>query len=291
MTLKLTHLDKIYWEEEKISKGDLIKYYASISHTILPYLKDRPLVLHRYPEGISGQMFYQKDAGKTAPSFMKTFNLAHKNKTVSYLVVQNAKSLLYVANLGSIELHPFNSSIQSLDKPDYLAFDLDPEAISFDAVIETAQALHELCEEIKIPSYCKTSGATGLHIFLPLGAKYDYEQTRQFASILAEIINKRIPSITSLMRMPKKRQKKVYIDTLQNVKGQTLVCAYSVRGKPHAPVSTPLHWKEVKKGLDPLDFTIHTVPKRIAKVGDLFKGVLEKGINLQACLKRLEKMA
>lgn len=284
--MEFSHVDKIYWPKQKITKGDLLKYYATIAPYILPYLKNRPLVMHRFPDGITGESFYQKDA-KEVPSFVKTFPLAHRNRKVNYIVAQNPKSLLYVVNLGSIELHMFNSTIKHIEKPDYLVLDLDPEAIPFSAVIETALALHEILQKLKLPHFCKTSGKTGLHIYLPLQAKYEYEKIRQFALILARLANEKLPRITSLERMPSKRQKKVYIDTLQNSKGQLLVAPYSVRAAPYAPVSTPLLWSEVKAGLNPLDFTLETIPQRLLQKGDLFQGVLGRGINLSACLKKL----
>lgn len=284
-----SNLDKLYWENEKISKGDLIEYYAKISRTILPYLKNRPLVMHRYPEGIHGEAFYQKEAGRHLPSFVETATLQHTNKKVSYILVQNLNTLLYVANLGSIELHAFNASIQHLHKPDYLVVDLDPLDISFQAVVETALAFHAILEEIRVPHFCKTSGATGLHIYLPMHAAYDIDQIKQFAYLLATLVHHQLPSITSLERMPQKRKKRVYIDYLQNQKMLTMVSVYSVRARPGAPVSTPLSWKEVKRGLDPLDYTIKTVPGRIAKKGDLFKKILGKGVNLATALNRLEK--
>ncbi len=288
--IKLSNLDKVFWKKDKITKGDFIEYYAAVSPYILPYLKDRPLVMHRFPDGIDGKHFYQKEAGEKVPRFVKTASIQHEAKRISYIVAQNADTLLYVANLASIELHLFNSTIKHLEKPDYMVLDLDPEAIAFDAVVETANAVHELFEEAKIPHFCKTSGGDGLHIYIPLQGKYPYDQSRQFAEIVAHIIRDRLPHIVSLERLPKKRQKKVYIDCLQNIKGQLMVCPYSVRGRPHAPISTPLLWKEVKRGLDPLDFNLKTVPKRLSQKGDLFKAVLGKGINLQACLKRLEKI-
>lgn len=288
--INLTHLDELYWKEDKITKRDMIEYYAKISEWILPYLKNRPMTLHRYPKGIEGASFYQKNAGIDAPSYVKTVNIEHSDKTVNYVIINNLKSLLYVANLGSIELHPFHSRIKHLDEPDYMLLDLDPRSISFEAVIEVAQAIHEFLEEINVPSYCKTSGSKGLHILVPLGAKYSYDQSRQFAGLIAMLVHQKLPSITSLERRTHKRENKVYIDTLQNYKGQTMAAPYSLRPKPHAPVSTPLYWEEVKKGLDPLDFTIKTVPKRISQEGDLFKGLLGKGINLGTALKKLEKL-
>lgn len=285
-----SNLDKLFWEKEKITKGDLIQYYAKISRTILPFLKNRPLVMHRYPDGIAGEAFYQKEGGKYLPSFVKTVSLQHTHKRISYILVQNVKTLLYVANLGSIELHAFNTSIPHLQDPDYLVLDLDPLGISFNAVVETALAIHAILDEIGLPHFCKTSGATGMHIYLPMGASYEIEQIKQFAYLIATIVHRQLPSTTSLERMPQKRQKKVYIDYLQNQKMLTMVCAYSVRGRPGAPVSTPLLWKEVKRGLDPLDFTIKTIPTRLAKRGDPFKKVLGRGVNLKAALNRLEKL-
>jgi bifunctional non-homologous end joining protein LigD len=291
MTAKLTHLDKLYWKSDKITKGDLIEYYEKISRYILPYLKNRPCVMHRYPDGVPGIHFYQKDTGKNLPRFVKTSPIQHAERKINYLEIQNKQSLLYAANLGSIELHTIHAPFSRLKKPDYLIFDLDPTSVSFDAVIETAKALHEIFDEIRVPSFCKTSGATGLHIYIPLHGKYDYDQVKPFASLVAILAHRRLPSLTSLERSPAKRQKKVYIDIGQNHATQMVACPYSVRGKPHAPVSTPLSWKEVKRGLDPVDFTIKTVPRRLASKGDIFKKVLGRGIDLNAALKRLDRLS
>jgi bifunctional non-homologous end joining protein LigD len=286
----LTNLDKLYWPQDKITKGDLLRYYEKIAPTILPYLKNRPLVLHRFPDGYKGEHFYQKEAGSHLPSFVKTTTLQHEERKISYIVVQNVPTLLYTVNLGSIELHPFNAILSHLAKPDYMVFDLDPEGISFDAVVDTAQAIHEILEEIGIASFCKTTGATGLHIYVPLHGKYTYDQVLLFANMVATLTQRKLPRIATLERSPAKRQKKVYIDIFQNHRTKTLVSAYSVRGMPHATVSTPLQWKEVKHCLDPTDFTIKTVPGRLSKKGDLFKGILGKGINLRSSLKQLEKL-
>jgi bifunctional non-homologous end joining protein LigD len=269
--MEFTHIDKVYWPKEKITKGDLLEYYAKVAKTMLPYLKDRPLVMHRFPNGIKEEGFYQKDV-KEVPDFVKTTLITHSNRKVRYILAQNTETLLYVANLGSIELHLFNSTVKHLDKPDYLVLDLDPEAISFDAVVDAALIIHELLGEA--PHFCKTSGGSGMHIFIPLKAKYDYEETRAMALKIAQEVCERLPKITSLERNPKKRQRKVYIDTLQNSKGQLVAAPYSVRAFKGAPVSTPLGWNEVKHGLNPKDFTIENVPDRLAKKGDLFKGIL-----------------
>lgn len=287
--IALTHLDKVYWKKEKITKGDMIEYYRTVSKYILPYLKNRPLMLKRYPEGIDGEVFYQKDI-KYPPPWMETALVQHSDKKVRYVLVQDLKALLYVANLGSIELHPMMCQAQSLQSPDFIAIDLDPLEVSFDVLVDVANEIHEFLEEIKIPHYCKTSGATGLHIYIPLKAEYPFEQTEKFAELLANIVQDRMPSIISLERSPKKRVKKVYFDYLQNTHGgHSMIAPYSLRGIPHAPVSTPLEWREVNARLDPTDFNIKTVPARLKSLGDIFKPVLTKSINLRAILKRLEK--
>ncbi len=280
MSVKLSNVEKIYWPKEKITKGDLLKYYAKMAKVILPYLKDRPLVMHRFPNGIKGEAFYQKDA-PDVPSFVKTALVSHQNRKVHYIIAQNAKTLLYVANLGSIELHQFHSRVKSLDKPDYLVLDLDPTSISFDAVIDVALVIHEILTKLKISHFCKTSGGSGLHILIPTKGKYTYDETRKAARAIAELAHERLPKITSLERSPSKRRRKVYIDTLQNSKGQLIVTPYSARGFAHAPVSTPLSWNELKHGMRPEDYTIHNVPSRVAKKGDLFKGILGKGNRLK----------
>jgi bifunctional non-homologous end joining protein LigD len=268
--MKFTNLEKIYWKKEKITKGDLIEYYASVAKFILPYLKNRPLAMHRFPDGIDGEAFFQKEAPKDLPDFVETVAIKHENRIVHYIVAQNIDTLLYVANLGSIELHLWNSTVQHLDNPDYMVIDLDPQGVKFDVVVEVAQAVHEVLDDLKMASFCKTSGGTGLHIYVPLKRKLDYEETRAFALKVATVVHEQLPTITSLERAPKKRLKKVYLDTLQNGRGALVVSPYTVRGFKGAPVSTPLEWKEVKKGLDPLDYTIDTVLERLKKKGDLF---------------------
>lgn len=284
----LTHLDKIYWPKDKITKGDLLRYYEEVAPLILPHLKDRPESLRRFPNGINGITFFQKNL-KDYPNWIQTQAIKHENKKVNYLLIQNEESLLYAANLGCIEIHPFFSRMQKLHNPDFMIFDLDPKGASFEKVIEVAQALHELLEEIEVPSYCKTSGATGLHIAIPLGAKYSFEQVKEFAEIIAKTAQRHTSKISTLERSLSKRRGKVYIDYHQNNFGQTLAAPYSVRAKPGAPVSTPLHWKEVKKGLNPKDFTIKNVIRRFKKTKDLYAPVLGKGIQLQTVLKNLQR--
>jgi len=287
--LKLTNLDKVFWPKEKITKGDLIRYYEKISKWILPYLKDRPESLRRFPNGIGGESFFQKNL-KDYPEWIETKRIQHKDKIVNYALIQNKKSLLYAANLGCIEIHPFFSRIQSLQKPDYLIFDLDPKGASFEKVVEVAQAIHRFLEEIGVLSFCKTSGATGLHIAVPLKAKYTYEQAKKFAELVALVVHQRIPKISTLDRSVSKRKGKVYIDCYQNNFGQTLAAPYCVRARPYATVSTPLKWKEVKKGLDPKNYTIKNIFTRLKKTGDLYAPVLKKGINIEKAIKKIEKI-
>lgn len=286
---QLTHLDKIYWPKEKITKGDLLRYYSKIAPYLLPYLKDRPESLKRSPNGIEGMTFFQKNL-VDHPDWIETVEVKHSNKKVYYLLIQNEESLLYAANLGCIELHPFFSRIAKLQSPDFLIFDLDPKGASFEKVIQVAQELHELLEEINVPSYCKTSGATGLHIAIPLGAKYSYEVAKKFALVIASAIVKKLPHLATLERSISKRKGKVYIDCFQNNFGQTLASVYSVRARPGATVSTPLKWSEVKKGLDPKDYTIETIFPRLKKWGDLFSAVLGKGIDMALALRNLKKI-
>ncbi len=288
-----TNLDKVYWPDEGITKGDLISYYESIATYILPHLKNRPLSLKRNPNGIRDNGFYHKDAGDIAPSWMKTADIyaESSDKIIHYLVCNNVKSLLFIANLGCIEMNPWNSVTASLDNPDYLILDIDPsEKNSFDQVIDVALCVKEILDRFKITGYCKTSGASGMHIYVPCGRKYEYDTVRDFARLLATMVQEQLPAFTTMERSLAKRKKNhVYIDYLQNSRGQTLASAYSVRPKPGATVSTPLEWKEVKRGLHPSQFTIKNTRKRANKKGDLFKGVLGKGVNIPAAMKAIAK--
>jgi DNA ligase D len=287
-----SNLQKLYWPDEKITKGDLINYYKAVAPFILPYLKDRPLSLKRNPNGILDKGFYHKDAGDIAPAWMKTADIHSEStgKIVHYLVCNNVKSLLFIANLGCIEMNPWNSTTQKLDAPDYLVMDLDPsDKNTFDEVIETALVIKEILDKAGIEGFCKTSGSTGLHIYIPCKKKYGYDEVREFAKVIATLTSEQLPETTTMERSLAKRKKyHVYIDYLQNSRGQTLASAYSARPKPGATVSAPLEWKEIKQGLQLSDFTIKTIHKRIEKKGDLFKGVLGKGIDISKALKNLK---
>jgi len=289
--LQLTNLNKVFWPEEGYTKGDVIAYYRKVARCLLPHLQDRPESLYRTPEGITKTGFYQKEVGELPPPWMTTKEIysKHVGKSVKFLVCQDEASLVYMANLGCIEINPWLSRLSSLDSPDYFVIDLDPEDIPFEKVIETAQAVHEVLKKAKAASFPKTSGATGIHIYVPLGARYDYQTAESFAKVVATLAHYAAPDFTSLVRSPRQRQQKVYLDFLQNKPGQTLAAAYSIRPRPGATVSAPLRWEEVKPGLDPRQFTIETMPARIEKMGDLFKGVLGPGIDLERCLENLEQ--
>jgi bifunctional non-homologous end joining protein LigD len=290
--LKLTNLDKVYWPEEGYTKGDVIDYYNKVYRHIIKYLKDRPESLKRNPNGINGEAFFHKDAGDKAPEWMDTYPVwsDSADKTINYLLCNDKPSLMYIVNLGCIEINPWNSRIGSPDKPDYIVMDLDPsDNNTFDQVIDCAHVVKEILERAGVEGYCKTSGSTGLHIYIPMGAKYTYEQARQFAEVIAQLTEEQIPDFTTTERSLSKRSKdKIYVDYLQNRQGQTLSTVYSLRPKPGAPVSTPLDWKEVKHGIDPRDYNIKNILQRIEKKGDLFAPVLKKGIDIMKALKKLE---
>ena len=288
--LVLTNQDKIYWPQEGITKGDILEYYRKISPFLLPYLKDRPIMLHRFPDGIEGVDFYQKDMSLTHPKWIETCSIHHNGKIDHYLLINDLESLLYAVNLGSIEIHPFITRQQSLENPDYCVIDLDPHDIAFTKLVEVALYIHEILENVQIRHYCKTSGAKGLHICIPLHAKYTYEQSKQFAEIIAMKTNKKFLSFTSLERDPKKRPRKIYLDCLQNRKGQTIVAPYSVRPQTHASVSTPLLWEEVNENLDPSKFNIKTIFSHLSTEKNSFKKVLGVGINMRAALAKLKSI-
>ncbi|WP_224018812.1 DNA ligase D [Ferruginibacter albus] len=288
----ITNRNKLYWPKEKITKGMMIDYYQSMADYILPYLKDRPESLKRNPNGISDKGFFHKDAGTDAPSWIKSKKIYSESaeKEIDYIICNDKATLAYLNNLGCIELNPWNSTIQSPDKPDYMIIDIDPsEKNTFDQVIETALQFKKVLDKAKAGAYCKTSGATGLHIFVPMQKKYNYEEVKNFAHILCRLVNEQLPQFTSLERNLQKRgSNKIYLDYLQNRRGQTISSAYSLRPVKGASVSTPLQWKEVKKGLSPADFTIANILPRVKKLGDIFKPVLGKGVDIKKCLSYLE---
>jgi bifunctional non-homologous end joining protein LigD len=282
--LKFSNLSKLYWPEDKISKRDMINYYYQVAPYILPYLKDRPLSLNRFPNGIHGHGFYQKNVMDSAPDWANTFpyRTSDDNEDKEFLVGGDESGLLYMANLGTIEMNPWNSRTAKPDNPDWCALDIDPDkSNTFEQVIEVAQMIKEVIDSLNIKGYCKTSGSTGIHVYIPLGALYSYDQSQLLGKFIATQVQRALPSFTSIERMTSKRKGKIYVDYLQNRPQATLAAAYSLRPKPGATVSMPLHWDEVKKGLKMKDFTIKNAMERIKSEGDIFKPVLGKGIDLQ----------
>ena len=293
ISVEITHPDKIYFPKDKVSKKMVAEYYQSIASYILPYLKDRPESLKRNPNGIDDAGFFHKDAGENAPDFIKSFAVysASSKKEIDYIICNDKATLAYLNNLGCIELNPWHSSINFPDNPDYMIIDIDPsEKNSFNQVIETANAFKKVLDKAGAKGFCKTSGSTGLHIYVPMKKKYHYEEVKNFALLLCTIVQEMIPDFTTLERNLKKRgNKKIYLDYLQNNSGQTISSVYSLRPKNGATVSMPLHWREVKKGLLPNQFTIFNAAKIISKRVDVFKGVLGSATNIENCLKKLNQ--
>ncbi|MGH1516432.1 DNA ligase D [Chryseobacterium sp. JK1] len=292
--VKLTNQDKVYFPKDGITKGEVIDYYQSVAEYILPHLKNRPLSLNRFPNGIEEQGFYQKDAGDHIPDWIKTTQVYSEStdKYIDYIYCNDKATLTYLNNLGCIDMNPWNSSIPDLEHPDFLVLDLDPsKKNTFNDVIEAAQQVNEILKSITVTGYCKTSGSTGIHVYIPMGGKYDFDQVKDFAHILMKQVNEKLPKTTTLERSLQKRdEKKIYLDYLQNRAGQTLASVYSVRPKEGASVSMPLEWEELKKGLKPTDFNIHNALERIKKKKDLFKPVLGKGIDMMKALELLQNI-
>jgi len=289
IALELTNLDKVFWPAEGYTKHDMLEYYHQMARYILPYLKDRPQSLNRFPDGIDGQSFYQKDVTGKVPDWVEKYPYKAEGdkRKKHYMLCNNEASLLYMANLGAIEMNPWSSTVTNPDNPDWCILDLDPaKGNTFEQVIEVARTIWSLLEELKVPSCCKTSGSTGLHIYIPLGARYNYEQSQLFAKWVAAKVSDEL-AFTSIERSTDKRKGKVYIDYLQNRPAATLAAPYSLRPKPGATVSMPLHWDEVKSGLRMQDFTIENAFERVKTAGDLFRRVLKKGIDLKKILKKL----
>jgi bifunctional non-homologous end joining protein LigD len=286
---ELTNLNKIFWPKEKITKGDVIEYYRDISKYILPYLKDRPQSLYRTPNGMEGKGFFQKNLKGQAPEWAETVTLDNsKGGTIEYLLCQDTDTLLYMANLGCIEINPWSSSLPDLDKPDFMIFDLDPVEIAFEKVILIARGFKNLFDQLSMPAYCKTSGSRGLHIYVPVQQKYSYQQVQNFVKLIEKHIHNQFKNITSFERSPAKRKGKIYLDYLQNAKGKTMSSVYSLRPRPGAPVSAPVHWDELEKGLTPDKFNLQNMRKRIEKEGDIWQGIFDKRVDMGSILESMK---
>jgi bifunctional non-homologous end joining protein LigD len=290
--LRFTNLSKIFWPKEGYTKRDMINYYYQVAPYMLPYMKGRPQTLNRHPHGINGESFYQKDVKGKAPSWIQTFPyFSHREqKEKEFLLCTNEPSLLYIASLGCIEMNPWSSTAKKPDHPDWCIIDLDPDQNSFEQVIQAARVTKEILDAVDVPCYCKTSGSSGLHIYIPLGAKYSYHDSKEFGRRIAKIVHAELPHFTSIERKTAHRGGNMYIDFLQNRPQATVAAPYSLRPKPGAPVSAPLFWEEVKKGLHLSDFTLRNMPARLKAEGDIFKGVLGKAINMQKAIRKMETL-
>jgi len=292
VSLHLTNQKKVYFPDDGYTKGDIVEYYNEVATYILPYLENRPQSLNRFPGGIAGSNFFQKDIDlEKSPAWLKSHKIFSDSnqKDIDYLLCNDKATLLYMVNLGCIEINPWNSTIKQPDKPDWMVIDLDPEEIDFKEVVKTAFVVKEVMDEMNLDSFCKTSGATGLHIYVPLGGRYEYETVRLFGQLIAHTVNVRLPRTTSIERSPQKRKNKVYIDFLQNSFGQTVAAPYSVRPRPGAPVSTPLEWMELNEKLTPLQFNISNTLTRLETKGDIWKPVLGKGADIHKIIKSISE--
>jgi bifunctional non-homologous end joining protein LigD len=287
-----TNLTKIFWPDEQYTKGDLIDYYRTISPWILPYLADRPVVLTRYPDGIAGKSFFQKDAPGFVPDWIRTERMwsEQAQREIDYFVCDDEPSLLYLVNLGTIPLHVWASRTASIDSPDWCVLDIDPKGAPFSDVVQVALAIHALCDEIALPNLVKTSGSSGLHVLVPLAGQCRYDEARSLGELLARLVAAELPEISTLTRQVSRREGKVYIDYLQIGAGRLIVAPFSVRPLPGAPVSTPLRWSEVNQQLDIRSFTLANLPERMRKLKrDPLREVLELKPDLHAALERLGK--
>ena len=269
-SFQFTNLQKVYWPADGYTKGDLVAYYKAISPWLLPYLKDRPLVLTRFPDGIEGKSFFQKDAPAYAHDFVRTVRMwsAESERELNYFVCDGESALLYIANMGAIPLHIWGSRVATLETPDWCILDLDPKEAPFAHVVTVARAIRAMAEEIGLPTFVKTSGSTGLHVLVPLGRQCTFEQARTLGGLLARVVAAELPDIATITRQVQKRDGRVYLDYVQNGHGRLLAAPFTARPVPGALVSMPLEWKEVTPKLDIAKFTIRTAPVRMEKLGE-----------------------
>jgi len=267
--VSVTSLDRVYWPDEKLTKFDLLSYYLKVADYIMPYLQDRPAILQRYPRGINAPMFFQQDLA-SAPEFIKTARLTNQEgRDLDYGVYSTVGSLLHFVTLGTIEQHPWHSTLKHLDKPDYIAIDLDPKRAPWDNVLQVALVVKEVADEIGLKAFPKTSGSSGIHIYVPLKPKNEYDGVAEYARLFASEVARRAPQIATVERaIAKRKSTQVYVDWMQNARGKSLASAFTARAKPKASVSMPLTWKQIEKGVKITDFTITNVPELLKKKGD-----------------------
>ena len=291
--LKFSNLDKLYYPEDGFTKRDLLNYYASVANLLLPYLKDRPLSLKRYPNGIHEPFFFQKNTPETYPDWLRTETIQSEGekRAIRYVLAQDRASLLYLVNLGCIDHNPWMSRIGSLERPDFILIDLDPQQCEFDKIVEAALLVKEKLDAIGLAGYPKTTGGDGMHIYVPIEPRYTYEQARSFAEVISRMLAAERPDLFTTPRAVSQREKnRVYFDYLQLAESKTISSPYSARAYAGAPVSTPLKWEEVRPGLHPAQFDIANCPERFTRLGDLFEGVLRKPQRLEKAFIKLEKL-
>ncbi|MDD2496529.1 MAG: non-homologous end-joining DNA ligase [Desulfitobacteriaceae bacterium] len=276
--INLSNLEKILWPDDNISKAELIDYYRQVSPYLLPHLGDRPMTMKRFPDGIGGKSFYQKDCPEYAPEWIKTISVASEEKYTNYILAHDLPTLLWMANLGCIEMHPWLSSYRTPDSPSVMVFDLDPnEGATWNQVLQITPLIKESLLKFGLKGYAKTSGASGLHIYVPIEPIYSFQQVQKASGFIARVIEKVIPEIATTERTVKKRGSKVYVDYLQNARGKTIASVYSVRPRPGAPISFPVSWEEIEKGqIHPEKYHLRNVPALLGKQGDLFDSVLKE---------------
>jgi len=267
--VSVTSLDRIYWTDEKLTKFDLLTFYLKIADYIMPYLQDRPAILQRWPRGINAPMFFQQDLD-TAPQFIKTARLTNQEgRQLDYGVYSTTASLLHFVNIGTIEQHPWHSTVKRLDKPDWIAIDLDPKKAPWQNVLQVALVVKEVADAVGLEAFPKTSGSSGIHIYIPLKPTNEYDKVAEFARLFASEVARRAPRIATIERtIAKRKSTQVYVDWMQNARGKSLAAPFTARAKPGATVSMPLEWKQISKGVEIKDFTIVNVPDLVKKKGD-----------------------
>ena len=280
----------MYWPDQGYTKGDLVSYYDRVANWILPYLEDRPLHLYRWPDGIRGKSFYQKQLPEDILNQVETVDVSRDGEgPVFYAMCNDRKTLLTLINTGSIDLHPWMSHKGSLDSPDWAFIDLDPKEAPFSSVIKIARTVGRLLRGVGIEPYLKTSGSTGLHVCIPLQPGYTFDQSRMFSEAVARLVVRDHADIATVERVVSRREGRVYVDFLQNRREQTIVPPYVVRPVEAASVSMPLAWDELETELSVADFTLLNAPARIEKTGDLFRTALTAPQDLGPAIEALGK--
>jgi bifunctional non-homologous end joining protein LigD len=291
--LKFTHLNKVFYPAEGYTKRDLLNYYDAVAGFLLPYLRGRPLSLKRYPDGITGEYFFQKDTHDRVPSWVRVapIDSGHKKAPTRWVLADNRATLLYLTNLGCIDQNPWMSRVGSLECPDFMLIDLDPQGCEFDRIIEAAQLVRKKLDLVGLEGYPKTTGGDGMHIYVPVEPVYSYEQVRSFAEIIARVVAAERPDLFTTPRpVARREQGKVYFDYLQIGESKTIAAPYVTRAYPGAPVATPLAWREVIPGLLPSQFHLRNALDRFSRVGDLFEAVLKKPQRLEPAIEKLDKI-